>query len=276
VARARTRTRARAWRAACAACAACWLCAAGRAAAIDAFEIQVYDGTADPPGASGGELHTNVVASGPREPVPGEIDRTHETHLTLEPSHGMTRIWEVGGYLQTAIGADGVARFAGVKLRSKFVTPPGWRPHARLGVNLEVSWLPARFDPDQWGGEIRPIAAWEDEHWLLAMNPILDFSFTGPALRDGPSFEPALEVKRKLAGGAVAVGLEYYAGLGPILAPLPGHEQQHTLFEAADVAWSRLSVNVGLGLGLNSGSESLVVKAILGYATEVGAGSAHY
>jgi hypothetical protein len=271
--------RARAWarRAACAACAACCLGGgARRARAQDAFEIQVYDGTADPPGASGAELHTNVVASGPRTPVPGEIDRTHETHLTLEPSHGMTRFWEVGGYLQTAIGADGVARFAGVKLRSKFVTPPGWQPHARLGVNLEVSWLPARFDPDQWGGEIRPIAAWEDEHWLAAINPILDFSFTGPALRDGPSFEPALEVKRKVAGGAVAVGIEYYAGLGPILSPLPGREQQHTLFEAVDIAWSHLSINAGLGLGLSSGSEALVVKAILGYSTEVGGGAGRY
>ena len=35
-----------------------------RARAVDPFEIQVYDGTADAPGVPGLELHLNTVASG--------------------------------------------------------------------------------------------------------------------------------------------------------------------------------------------------------------------
>ena len=49
------------------------LLCASQAQALDAFEIQVYDGTADAPGRPGLELHANTVASGQREAVPPEL-----------------------------------------------------------------------------------------------------------------------------------------------------------------------------------------------------------
>jgi hypothetical protein len=39
-----------------------------RASAVDPFEIQVYDGTANAPGVPGLELHLNNVSVGPRVP----------------------------------------------------------------------------------------------------------------------------------------------------------------------------------------------------------------
>ena len=62
---------------------------------MDAYEIEVYDGSSNAPGHAGVELHAN------RDP------RIHETHLTLEPSYGVTRAWEIGGYLESAFLADG-------------------------------------------------------------------------------------------------------------------------------------------------------------------------
>src|SRR3954471_5645277 len=144
------------------------------AGAVDPFEIQVYDGTADGPGVPGLELHVNGVPSGQTTAVPPELPAQHQAHFTLEPSLGLTPFWEIGGYIQTALVPDRGFDLAGFKLRSKLVTPPGWRPRLRLGVNVEASWVRAAYEPERWGGEIRPIAAWEDARWLLAVNPILE------------------------------------------------------------------------------------------------------
>jgi len=235
-----------------------------RAEAIDAFEIQVYDGTANAVGAPGLELHVNHVLSGSKVALPPELPANHRTTFTLEPSLGILDFWELGGYFQTALRADGEFDYAGVKLRSKFVTPPNWNEHARLGINFEFSVIPRSYDRDRYGGEIRPIAAWEDEHWLFAVNPILSFAFAGHDARQGPGFEPCFMAKRKL--GAIALGLEYYAGLGAFSKPEPWSGQDEYLFETIDaLAWPRVEVNFGLGEGLSAASDGLVAKLNLGY-----------
>ena len=115
----------------------------------------------------------------------------------LEPSLGITPFWELGAYLQGAVRTDdGVVDWAGVGAPSKFVTPPSWNPHWRLGVNFEVSYLPPTYDHDRWGSEIRPIVAWHDARWLFVFNPILDLAFAGSDASQGPSFQPALKVAR--------------------------------------------------------------------------------
>jgi hypothetical protein len=239
-----------------------------RARATDPFEIQVYDGTANAPGEPGLELHLNHVFAGLKTADAPELPQNHQSHMTLEPSLGLLPFWELGGYFQTALRADGTFDYAGVKLRNKFVTPEGWHPHARLGVNLEVSLLPEHYDRSRWGGEIRPIAAWEDERWLFAVNPIVDLSFASPGASDGPSFEPALMAKVKV-GGKVAFGVEYYASFGPIAKPDVWSAQEHYVYEAFDLlAVPHFELNAGVGEGLTSGSNGFVAKLILGYTWE--------
>src|ERR1700742_1445720 len=106
--------------------------AARPAHAVDPFEIQVYDGTANAPGVFGLELHLNHVATGYGTATPPEIPLRGQTHATLEPSFGLFPWWEVGCYLQSALRADGHVDYAGAKLRSKFVTPPSLLGHLRL------------------------------------------------------------------------------------------------------------------------------------------------
>ncbi len=239
-----------------------------RAHAVDAFEIQVYDGTADPPGVPGLELHLNTVPIGREFAEPPELPPDGQSHFTLEPSLGILPWWEIGAYLQTALRSDGTFTYAGAKLRSKFVTPPGYDPHWRFGVNLEVSLLPEAYERDRWGAEIRPIAAWENDLWIFAVNPILDMSLAGSGARDGPSFEPALMAKIKI-DRKVAVGFEYYANIGPVVRPVGWSGQEHYLFEAFDLlSVERFELNAGVGEGFGPGSNSLVLKVIVGYAWE--------
>ncbi len=233
----------------------------------DAFEIQVYDATANAPGVPGLELHLNYWPTGHRVSDPPEVAYNGQFHATLEPSIGVLPFWEMGAYLQTALRADGELDWAGAKLRSKFVTPPGWHPHWRLGVNLELGYLPPAYDRDRWGLEVRPIAAWQDDDWLFAINPIVDQPLAGSGASDGPSFQPALKVARTL--GPLALGLEYYATIGPLARPLPLRQEDHYLYEVLDVlSLRRIELSAGVGEGLTPASAGLVVKAILGYTFE--------
>jgi hypothetical protein len=231
----------------------------------DPFEIQVYDGTADPPGVPGLELHLNDWATGERVASPPEVPLHGQFHATLEPSLGLLPFWEIGAYLQGAVRTDdGVATFAGVKLRSKFVTPPGWDEHWRLGLNLEVAYVPSPYEADPWGLEVRPIIAWHDVHWLFAFNPIVDQSLGGAGAAQGPVFEPALKVSRVV--GPVGLGFEYYATIGSVTGILPWSQEQQLLLGVVDLlSVERLEVNAGLGAGLTADSAGIVAKAIVGW-----------
>jgi hypothetical protein len=244
---------------------------AAEARAGDPFEIQVYDGTANPPGVPGIELHLNQWATGNTAATPPEAPLHGQFHATLEPSLGILPWWELGAYLQGAVRTDaGVVDWAGVKLRSKFVTPPTWDPHWRLGMNFEVSYLPPTYDHDKWGSEIRPILAWHDDDWLLVLNPILDQPLAGSDASQGPSLQPALKVARTV--GPVALGIEYYATLGPITNVAPWSDEQQQIFECVDLlSVEDFELNAGVGEGLTSSSEGVVFKMILGY--EFGQGS---
>jgi hypothetical protein len=242
------------------------LLAASQAQALDAFEIQVYDGTADAPGRPGLELHANTVASGQREAVPPELPAHHQTHLTLEPSLGITRWWEVGMYLQTTVLPDGSFAYSGTKLRSKFVRPDWRSERLRWGVNIEISDLPPSYEPSRWGAEVRPIVAYATAtgRFALAFNPILDFDLSGATASGWPSFEPAVSAL-VVVEGLLSAGLEYYGALGPIDNPSHPSAQQHYLFEVLNVLrWRRLELNVGVGEGLTATSNPLVFKMIVG------------
>lgn len=238
--------------------------AAREARALDAFEIQVYDGTANAPGVAGLELHANDVASGLATAPAPELAPNHQAHFTLEPSYGVLPFWELGGYLQTALRPDGAYEFAGAKLRSKLVTTSAFSMRARLGANLELSWVPARYEAARWGVELRPIAAWSAGHVALAVNPIVGFAPTeGTA-----TFEPAALALFAFPGVA-SLGLEYYADLGRLTGLSAPRDQEHYLFEVVNLLGLRnVEINAGVGEGLTAASNPLVVKVILGYTFE--------
>jgi hypothetical protein len=240
--------------------------AAPAARAVDPFEIQVYDGSINAPGVAGIELHANTIASGHRTAAPPELPPHHQSHFTLEPALGLTPWWEVGAYLQTSLQGGGDYRFAGVKLRSKFMWPSPPSERLRVGVNVEISRLPEAYDASRWGAEMRPIIGWTSARGkiALAFNPILDVSLAGPDRT--PAFEPALSAAYVI-DNLLSVGIEYYADLGPIDGWLPIEEQEHYLFEVINVlAWKGVEINLGIGEGLTAGSNDFVAKTILGFS----------
>jgi APA family basic amino acid/polyamine antiporter len=237
------------------------------ARAVDPFEIQVYDGSMVDPGQLGVELHANSVVAGRRTAEPPELPAHHQSHFTLEGAFALTSWWELGAYFQTALLPGGSFEYAGSKLRTKLVAPR--RPASPFiwGVNLELARLPEHYEADRWSAEIRPIAAWSSPTGALfaAVNPILDIGLAGPDRNLAPSFEPAATI-RYVRAGLVSVGLEYYAGLGPVGRWLPAGAQEHYLYEVVDVLrWTHFELHAGVGEGLTDASNDFVVKTILGY-----------
>lgn len=231
------------------------------ALALDAFEIQVYDGTADAAGGMGLECHVNDVVRGSTTAAPPELAQNHQAHFTAEPSYGVTSFWELGAYLQTALRPDGTFEFAGAKGRSKLVTPPSWSTTRRLGLNVEISDLPRQYEAQRWGLELRPIVAQDLGRFSFAVNPIVGIPLTG-----GPAtLEPAAQALFVIPELA-SFGLEYYADLGAITGFSPVRVQAHYLFEVANLLRIKhFELNVGVGEGLTSSSNPFVAKLILGY-----------
>jgi hypothetical protein len=233
------------------------------AMAMDAFEIQVYDAEINKVGQYSLETHINHVFSGPGVgSYVGQDPSNHLTHLTFEAARGLTPYWEMGAYFQTAVTPDAQLRYAGVKLRSKFVVPRETSGPFHLGINFEISNIPYEFEVSRWGGEIRPILGYKLDHWFFLINPILDFNFSHGSTT--PQGSPAAKVEYD-TGRGYGLGAEYYADTGPFNALLPFNQQVQYIFGVFDLLENRYELNLGLGTGLTANTNALVAKAIFGF-----------
>ena len=256
----------------------------GEARAGDLFEIQVYEAEVNRPWQPGLEAHLNYTMSGRKAPAyPGEQAPHQVGRLTLEPALGITEFLEIGVYLQNMINADGQYKFAGWKLRTKWVVPRRYTGRFFFGINAEIGKVPRAVEEEGWANEFRPIAGYYDGHWLFDVNPIFGYALSGPdKLR--PDFEPAGKVAFNTQYGFM-IGAEYYAGLGYLSSlPAPRSEQDHLLFltfdlaeaaaqqappaandgEAEEESWE---LNLGIGRGLTDATpQNWIAKAIFGRA----------
>lgn len=232
--------------------------------AMDAFEYQVYDNEINKPASYSLETHVNTNIKGTAEPdYLGKLDEDHLTHLTLEFARGMTANWEMGAYLQTAMGKDGIYRYAGAKLRSKFVRPRTEGNPFQYGVNFEISNVPSEFELDRWGGEIRPIFGYTIDRFTFLINPIIGLNLT-PLKSLTPAFSPAVKGLFDTKEG-YGIGLEYYGDFGEIDRVPVLRNGPHYIFVVLDLLNGPIELDLGLGAGLVSSANPCVAKAIFGF-----------
>ncbi|MBI5609251.1 MAG: hypothetical protein HY902_10275, partial [Deltaproteobacteria bacterium] len=113
---------------------------------------------------------------------------------------------------------------------------------------------------------------WRNRWLLVDFNPIFGYALSG---KDAfkPDLEPAGKISVDTQHG-VAVGVEYYAGLGPIgTTLLPIAQQEHLLMGVVDLvaaqgaAPSVWAVNLAVGKSLTQAlGEDWLVKTIVGRA----------
>jgi hypothetical protein len=247
------------------------LAAPARPAALDRFEIQVYEPDLEEPGGFALELHSNYTVEGARRAAhPGEIPPHRTARFTLEPALGVTSWLEVGAYGQMLVAPAEGARFAGVKLRAKMVAPrSATGERFFLGLNVELGRVPVAVEEEGWANELRPFLGYRDRWLLVDLNPILGYALTG---RDKfrVDLEPAVKVSVNTQLG-FAIGAEYYAELGFVDAIKPLRDQAHYLFGVVDLVAAPgrpdppIELNVALGGGVTAGADqAFIVKTIVG------------
>jgi hypothetical protein len=239
--------------------------AAGAAHAVLPDEIQVYTDDINAPGEFGMELHVNTTPRGRRAPeFPGEVTPNHGLRVTPELTWGLTRTVDAGLYLPMVRDAEGRVLFGGPKFRLKWLPlkpaegGTGWF----AGINGEYARLNEGFESGTRKLELRPIIGWRNPDWLLAANPVLDWTLNGPERGGRPDFNPSLKVARTVASG-VALGFEYYAELGRLGRPLPRAERAQTLYFAIETERTPVPLHFAIGRGLNDAADKWTLKAIL-------------
>jgi hypothetical protein len=80
-----------------------------------------------------------------------------------------------------------------------------------------------------------------------------------------PEFELGVKVARTVTE-RLALGLEYYSGLGALNHLQSFSEQDNTLYAAMDLDMKAWTLNFGVGRGLTSDADRWTVKAIFGFA----------
>ncbi len=245
-----------------------FLCAKGRAQ--DNYEIQVYGSETVAPKTTMVELHSNYTVNGSKA-VPGSryaadgtYPTTHAEHETVEITQGLTRWSELGFYLFTSVSRETGYQWVGDHLRPRVRAPENWHWPVGASMSLEFGYQRARFSPDTWTLEIRPIVDKQVGRWYYAFNPAMDKSFNGPGQAQGLTFSPNVKVSydftKKITGG-----LEYYAAYGELGSFDSLHDQQQQFFPAIDLNVSpKWEINFGVGIGPTSATDRWIVKGIIG------------
>ena len=241
--------------------------------AMDAFEIQVYQGEHNDPGQPSVELHSNYTPSGHTESsYAGQTPPDRALRFTLEPALGITDWLEVGAYLQTMISPADGTQFGGWKLRTKFVVPERLHLPVILGINVELGRVPKRVEEAGWANEFRPIIGVELGRFAFTFNPIFGFALTGDEAFK-PDFEPAFKAKWNTNRG-FALGFEHYAALGRFDQGFVGlHQQEHLTFLVFDLEPAEgkpplpWELNLAVGRALTEETpQRWLIKAIVGRA----------
>src|ERR1051326_2196136 len=231
-------------------------CPTGAYAQTD--EIQVYDGSVAGVGVFNLTWHNNYTPSGQKSPAfPGGLVPNHTYNGVTEWAYGVTDWFEQGLYLPLySYASNRGGTLNGWKLRELFAVPHAEDRMFFYAINFEFSFNSKHWDEKKYTSEIRPIIGVHLGQWDLIVNPILDNSYEGVKNLD---FAPASRIAYNFSK-AWAVAVEHYADFGPIHRFLPSSEQSHQIFAVMDYSGEPFDIEAGIGWGLTSASDNLVLK----------------
>ncbi len=228
------------------------------------YEIQVYGSDTVAPRTTMVEMHSNFTADGQRQTIDGMEPTHHAEHETVEITQGLNKWSEVGFYIFTSERDWQGVQWVGDHIRPRVRVPDSWHWPVGVSLSTEIGYQRARFSPDTWNCEIRPIIDKQAGRWYFAVNPALERAWHGPDVKLGIDFSPAAKIgydfTKKISGG-----LEYYADYGSITNIASLHDQQQQFFPAVDLNVSpNWEINFGVGIGPTAATDHWIVKAIIG------------
>ena len=228
------------------------------------YEIQVYGSETVLPRTTMFEVHSNFTAAGHKAMPDGVAATNHAEHETLEITQGINAWSEVGFYVFTSEQSGLGVQWVGDHIRPRVRVPDSWHWPVGASLSMEAGYQRARFSPDTWTWEIRPIVDKQAGRWYWTINPAFERAWHGPGVALGMDFAPNVKVSydftKKITGG-----LEYYADYGSITNIASFHDQQQQFFPAIDLNVSPdWEFNFGVGIGPTAATDRWIVKGIIG------------
>jgi hypothetical protein len=236
------------------------LLGSGLASAQDPFEIHVYEYEPMPWRTYSLEAHLNFDPQGAPAAEGTQLPLRNQTHLTLEPTVGLSPEFAVGFMFLNAWEPGHSPQYAGWRVLPHFYAPESWHLPVKLGFVSEFSFQNTRYEENSRRVELRPILDREFEHWELVFNPVFERALHGPGTRHGWNFEPAMLLRWKRP--VFSPSLEYYGEVESINRPPHAQPEAHQLFVGGD--WQpthAFMVNLGLGFDVGGNGPGIVLKS---------------
>jgi hypothetical protein len=231
-----------------------------KAPAQDPFEIQIYEYEPLQWREYSLEAHLNVTTQGTGLRDASLLPTDRQTHLTLEPTIGLSDNFALGFMFLNAWEPGYSPQFAGWRVLPHFYAPESWRLPFRVGFVAEFSFQKARYEENTRRAELRPILDREFSRWQIVFNPVFERPLHGPGTRHGWNFEPAmlLRLKRRVFSPSI----EYYGEVESINVRPHGQPEVHQLFLGGDWSATQIfSVNLGMGFDLGPAGPGIVLKS---------------
>jgi hypothetical protein len=236
------------------------LCFASPLAAQDPFEIHIYEYEPMTWGQTSLEAHLNLVTQGTSSRDGTLLPTQDQTHLTLEPTFGLTPDFAVGFMFLSAWEPGFSPQFAGWRVLPHFYAPESWNLPVRLGFVAEFSFQNTAYEENSRRVELRPIIDREFSHWQIVFNPVFERALHGPGTEHGWNFEPALLLRWKRE--KFSPSIEYYGEIESISARPHAQPEVHQIFLGGDWEVSDgFSINLGTGFDLTDRGPGIVLKS---------------
>ncbi len=144
------------------------------AAAQDPFEIHIYEYEPMEWGEYSLEAHLNLTAQGMPMREGALLQTAQQTHLTLEPTVGLSPNFAVGMMFLNAWEPGYAPQFAGWRILPHVYLPESWDLPVRVGFVAEFSFQNARYEENSRRVELRPILDREFTRWQVVFNPVFE------------------------------------------------------------------------------------------------------
>jgi len=228
--------------------------------AQDPFEIHIYEYEPLSLGEYSLEAHLNFLPQGTPLRDGTLLPTEHQTHLTLEPTFGLSKNFALGFMFLNAWEPGYSPQFAGWRVLPHFYAPDSWHLPVRLGFVAEFSFQKTRYEENSRRVELRPIIDREFSRWQVVFNPVFERALHGPGTLRGWNFEPAMLLRWKRRTFSPSV--EYYGEIESINVLPRAQPEVHQLFLGGD--WKltpAFSVNLGAGFDLGPRGPGVVLKS---------------
>jgi hypothetical protein len=238
----------------------CLLVCAPMLRAQDPFEIHIYEYEPLKLNEYSLEAHLNFVTQGTPLRDGTLLPTEHQTHLTIEPTFGLSENFALGFMFLNAWEPGYSPQFAGWRLLPHLYAPESWRLPFKLGFVAEFSFQKTRYEDNSRRAELRPILDREFSRWEVVFNPVFERAMHGPGTAHGWNFEPAMLVRWKRE--KFSPSIEYYGEVESINRRPHAQPEVHQMFVGGDwKAGPIFSINMGLGFDLGSRGPGVVLKS---------------